>query len=547
MGILLTKFYQSAQIAKCRVCHSWFKKVLKPSLFILILFGKTSAAADLGHLTVDPEFIPGLIEGTLSLNAIDKLPASQLPQNLLEMTSVNLEEASEIVLVSFNPNLGDNIILDYSRIEYLHQKYPKAVIKVVSPTSSILKESDWLKTASLPYLEFLEPEFAQRFVTNPSELSNAVLSKLLPHIRPGSVVLWDAYTLDVRLNFEVAYALEKHLPVKEFQKLNYNGLRASGIPTFTTGVGGAILSDEMDKIRGALVSEIKKSDAAGVGYSFLGGKETVTVVPKQNARPSIFSKAPGELFEFRFLGPIWNSEVTLYNTSASVHELFFGKDFYLAWNPRHYMDESELSLPKQKWLERSFSNPNANYIVINLNSRGDYKIKDLKKDYARRLEELIEAIREKYPTLNVFVSAPESHFGKEVTEEVQELMSQKRWAILKQVAFLPDDKELWKPILKDAKAVVTQDSGFAHVANIFNENVITLHRNIPVQKDGKRFIVNEGEGHRWSKNGVFVEYSHSRPGTKPRSTNQILGHLGRFLASSSNNAIECLTTVFSTH
>src|SRR5206468_2209166 len=38
------------------------------------------------------------------------------------------------------------------------------------------------------------------------------------------------------------------------------------------------------------------------------------------------------------------------------------------------------------------------------------------------------------------------------------------------------EQRLWMPLLKGAAAVVTQDSGFTHVANIVNPRVLTLSR-----------------------------------------------------------------------
>jgi predicted RNase H-like HicB family nuclease len=165
-----------------------------------------------------------------------------------------------------------------------------------------------------------------------------------------------------------------------------------------------------------------------------------------------------------------------YVVTENTWRLYLGSDAFLAWDPAHYCDLSASQKEGVEFLKSNFKNSNLPYLILNLNARGTLKVGDLKVDYASRLTELLETFHSRYLNLNILISRPESHYGEKALKEVGEVIRKYASAGDGRFTTLPEDKELWKPLLAGARAVITQDSGFTHVANIFNRQVLTMSR-----------------------------------------------------------------------
>src|SRR5437868_502830 len=53
--------------------------------------------------------------------------ASREPQSVVEKLGLRLDQAKEIVVLTFNDNIGDSMIMTYGYLEELHRRNPGAI------------------------------------------------------------------------------------------------------------------------------------------------------------------------------------------------------------------------------------------------------------------------------------------------------------------------------------------------------------------------------------------------------------------------------------
>lgn len=192
----------------------------------------------------------------------------------------------------------------------------------------------------------------------------------------------------------------------------------------------------------------------------------------------------------------------LYNMAAEFHQLFYGHGSYLSWDPAHYYDRRAYAGRAAKWKARAFQRPERPFAILNLNTLGSAKVMDLAPDYAQRLREFLVFFRDRHPDVNLFVAPPEAHFGDSVQNEARALIQS--FAKGGSVAALPDgEKRVWYPLMEDASLVLSQDSGFAHVAQIFSRRVMIMGRGTTTDDVDPVRLAFADEPRRWAKPGHF--------------------------------------------
>jgi ADP-heptose:LPS heptosyltransferase len=383
---------------------------------------------------------------------------------------------SEITVLTLNPNLGDNIIFDQGLIPYLHERYPGARIQWTSPTGQILRAPGWLQVHDMPVQRFLEPSAIHTLLEDPNSLARMLIGAIDASVHPGSLVIWDDFRFE-RLGDDILHAAESSLKAEDYARL--------GGPRSWRANLQEMIRSQIAKAREHLLARIESGHSFGVGIEYLAARRRAAFIlgpnlPRQTVYlPSAREQPP--------LG-------TMYEEAQNRAHQLFGADAKLEWDPALYLTP-ELSRAGASYLERTFGARNGPYLVLNLNTRGDFKVRELQQDYAQRLQKLLSVLREHHPELNILVSPPEAQFGEETVQAARQVIDGAVSSSGGRVALLPADRELWKPILQGAEAVISQDSGFVHVANIVNDHVITLF---------KSSMSDMGEPIRWRKPGQPV-------------------------------------------
>jgi hypothetical protein len=438
---------------------------------------------------------PG-ISISLSNGGINVTPP--IPNSLTQLAGVNIGAAKTIVLFTLNPNLGDNLIFQYSQIPYLHKINPTAEIHVISPTSFVLEESEWLKPKTIDVKKFFDVAFVETLKADPDLISNPIINVLENSITQGSVVLWNE-DLWGRFRKELLGTFKKGHGNKEPTTEQQN-----------------LVGSQIVKIWDSLKVAIQSRESEGFGAQILDGPPRITVVIPRSHEIPLFAKQENSagVYGFQVVPTKWLSRNSPpYETAIAWNQTLYGENAFSAWNEDNYIAEDSIPSAK-KWLVQNLTYPERPYIVVNLNTQGKIKVHDLKSDYSLRVFQLVSEIQNKYPRLNILISAPEPQFGTEVARSVRNTVdSLNRGG--SEVVFLPPDKKLWNPLLKGASFVLSQDSGFAHLAYVFNENVLTFSRDIWKRNQGKDAVsfmsgLNEGElypvyvgqAERWKKPGT---------------------------------------------
>lgn len=400
------------------------------------------------------------------------------------------KHVQEVVLVTTSPFLGDNIIYEYSKIPFLKKAFPRAKIKVVSRTSSILVKSGRLVPIYFPMDEYRADEKIEEYLLrNPNLITDQILNFLKNNISPKAVVIWDVYNFG-RLIEEIQYAV-----------MDFSKDRPEVVPQLWQRFGpnphviyGALyrylaqslrLSEQFEKF-------LVENKMTSIGLDQLGEKETYRTVLGKSDGVRIHSEVLEREFQDNvYVGADWNLKRA------------FGANASAEWDRRLYDDKSRDKDVKALLFEE-FGNPKASFIIVNLNTISSDKINDVTSDYVFRLRSLLEYLTGKYPKLKIFVNAAEANFGPAIARETQVLLHQ--FAVAG-VRSLPQNRKLWQPLIKLARAVVTQDSGFLHVAYMLSENVIAIGRAIGFDEQGDPIYRNRGE--MWGKPGTkLVPYYH---------------------------------------
>lgn len=166
---------------------------------------------------------------------------------------------------------------------------------------------------------------------------------------------------------------------------------------------------------------------------------------------------------------------TMYQRADAISRLLFGNDRGFALPKELFVDpaaEAYVQAHRDGILPGGAA---ARFSIVNLNTKADWKLDLARYGYVRALEDLVDMALAHDPGSNVLVTAPEEeHMGPEAAAKAREAVAKRAG----RVAFMPADKALWLPLLERARFVLTQDSGFTHVALIVQppEKVFTFSR-----------------------------------------------------------------------
>ncbi len=138
------------------------------------------------------------------------------------------------------------------------------------------------------------------------------------------------------------------------------------------------------------------------------------------------------------------------------------------------------------FLSSSFRSQDGPLLVLNLNTAGTFKTAVIGPKVDAALEAILRTVHSVNPRTRIIVTPLENPSSQHYAEEQKAIQSAyaKAEAFLKKyqeqtgkLAFLPaepDLKPIWYSAMKEASAIITQDSGFLHMANLHADFQKTL-------------------------------------------------------------------------
>lgn len=364
--------------------------------------------------------------------------------NIFQAGGIDLNNIQELVVLSFDPNVGDTVLTIHPRIAYIHERYPHLKIRFISPTSSILQESTWLRRETIDLTPLMSGEADSEVA-----LTQILDKSLLPHLGPEKALFWDPNSID---------AVMSESRVRAYAKRR-NGKKVD-VP----------LTDITEKMVGQVQAYLGEAKTRAVG---MRGVANLFVVNQKNQIPGAGSSDAmfvSKVIEFHSesnrASPLFVQDYLALPKSNYVYTEAKSK---LLLDPAYatpnltelYVDPKNFSriVDSQR---ATFYIPDKEYVFLNFNTRGAHKISKVSDGYTRRVEEFFGAIDGLGNNPNIFLTEPEGQFGPEISAKVRGLINAYpgRVKILSQ-----NTRGDWPALIKGASFVLTEDSGFAHVAN----------------------------------------------------------------------------------
>jgi len=407
-------------------------------------------------------------------------------KNLMEFFNISPKNGEEIVLFSTNPNIGDNLANINSILESLHQKYPESKIKLVSPTSFLLKKNDWFTPVQIDLSKFNKPHKGKKY----GHLLKYLEEQLANNVSAKSFVYIEALNLEP-LEF-------RYFPLEDFVKKNMESAVLERYAKIINKKGGRGLLNYIEDEEFYIIN--KKKD---IPKYVTGHPETHVTAHYTRATFDVPSKLFSEALP---------TDASVYQMLNVYNKIIWGEEIESV-NPEYlYLNDGEFIKEKNVFLKNQFNTKERmtkRYVILNFNTTGEHKIDYIKDDYTNKVKSMINKIQLTYPDVKILLTPVESQFGKKIANEVKAFVNQKH--LRDKVAFMPNDKKIWGRLIKDSELVITQDSGFNHIANIYkSEEKILVFSSDEMAKDWRRanqkyIAFFDGEKH-FSRIEYFIDH-----------------------------------------
>jgi|GEM_PF-6320082 len=380
------------------------------------------------------------------------IPA-ETSHGLLEWLKIDPAKHGEIVLFSLNNFFGDSLIFHFSMLDFFLTKYPGKKIKIVSPKAGVLTrfshpDVDWIQIP-VRFAEYAKREDRDHHI---QLLRERLPGFIKQNISPGAFMLYDLTTLDkAGAEVDPKGKTPELRPSYEF----YRALNEAGV----TAVGLSNLSE---------------------GYIFLGVSSIHVVAPIRSLPADLWAlpdsirlrTSSGKIVGVGLSKPVQFGSQNIYESWLQNLTVLFGPEAYLKWDSRYFVNASEDGALLTKFMSQSGVDPRKPYILINLNTLGRDKVRELTPIYSYTLKSVTTHILSKYADINVLAFFPENQFGPEVQEEILDFQSLHRG----RMALIPGSmREIQPAFLNGAHRVISYDSGLAHLASFKpKESVLTV-------------------------------------------------------------------------
>lgn len=171
-------------------------------------------------------------------------------------------------------------------------------------------------------------------------------------------------------------------------------------------------------------------------------------------------------------GAKFSAGLTVYENRAIFARMFFGENFSLSWPQNLFHEESgEISEKFLAWQRAAFDYTTKPLLVVNANTRNDGKLCGAKNEWLGFLDFVIAQYVE---DANIALTYPDVRMGNEIHQGVFARVAAHRGS----VAVLPESNHaLVNQAVIRADAVLTQDSGFTHLAYVLrggHQGIMTI-------------------------------------------------------------------------
>jgi hypothetical protein len=405
-------------------------------------------------------------------------------KSFLDSIGVHPENFSNIVILSLNNYLGDNLIFHFSLIPFLRNQYPNSELTLISPKAEII-------FPSVRY-QFQKYTFPVRFTEYQNRKDRdehiALLRDRLPHfikahVKPGSLVLFDLTTL-IKASSEIdslARNPESTPLPAVYRALTEIGAVGIGVSNLENGyiMSGLAQLDVVgiptpqEVLSSPWLTQIKGSHGQSIGFSI-----------RQKVKPNIFG----------------NKNENIYQSWLANMSFLFGDQLELSWNEKIYngLDEGRT----REYLATQSSFPDRPFVLINLNTFGRSKVDELRPWYLFILKQISTEIARLHPAWNIVYTFPENQFGPEVQEDV---INWKAQSPLPLIAIPSSRREHLPTLIRDSRFVISYDTGLAHLAAFKNpRHVLTIS-------------ATSGGAHTWTRPGQDFLQLHA-----PQTPNELI-------------------------
>lgn len=374
---------------------------------------------------------------------------SRTKQSFLDWIGVDPGSHSEIVVVSFNNFLGDNIIFYVSMFESLRKKYPLSKIKFISPKANIVSEDNELAIENhvfpVRFLEFTDSAKSDEHLRN---FVARMPGFLKANINKEAFVFFDLSTIE---KAELQILKKEHefpkKPSEEFFRV-MTDLKATAIGLSNLSSQGRMLQD-------------------GTGFVMLAPHEKLNKHLTVNEAAEAIENNRGEVLGVHLIDQWDFSSETIYESRLRQLAFIFGADMKLSWRYSTLNDRSK-NLNISYFLQQKGLDPSRGYALLNLNTFGNNKVQELGPKYFDLMSGIVKHVLEN-TTDNLLVTFPENQFGPEVQEKIIDLVFQSK----NRIAFLTvGDREEIPSIIKKSRWVISYDSGLVHLSAFMPENQI---------------------------------------------------------------------------
>jgi hypothetical protein len=391
-------------------------------------------------------------------------------QSVLEWLKVNPADYPQIVLFSLNNFLGDSLIFHFSIIDYFLKTYPQVPLRFISPKAGLLARMadpsfSW-RVFPVRFAEYRKREDRDYQINFTRRRLHDFVKE---NVMPGALVFFDLTTLD-KADAEID------------PKGNQPELR---------------LSTEFHRL-------LMEAKATAIGLSnlrkeriMLGVSGIEVLAPPSRLRPELADlpeshpivSRSGETRGYTLRTQVEWGAKTIYKSWLENFTLLFGPAAYLKWTSAYFVHPQEDAVLVQQFFDEQHMDSKTHYVMINFNTYGADKVRDLIPLYSQALKAVMAHILNT-TAFNILVNCPETQFGPENIVAVLDAAAENK----SRVALISTSKrEIMSALISNARWFISYDSGPVHLASFFPpERVLTfsLHSGGPEiwRKEDQEYI-----------------------------------------------------------
>ena len=397
---------------------------------------------------LNPFVFSAVVYAGVLLGATPKVSETDVLRN------IGMDQASirTVTVISPAPFIGDTLIMVAPLLYKFHRLYPKAVVKLVSPTTGVFEETDWLKLQKMDLKDLITRELF-------SELLAGKGSKFLedPLAAPAIAALYAR----IRGYISAELGVDSYVVVAPEGLSSYLWNESLRRPFD--------LDQKSDTSKFNFISPLLEHsfvDAPGVIHFFDLPDHFVRLqIPKAWPQAQRYDAIKRHRFSLKE-----GDRKKVYERMRIRMKWLFGENDTVV--PYDILSRPMDPQKFRKSLAAEWQDVTRPYVLINTSTAGRAKsLRAAQTQYAL-VKEMISSILENYPEMNVLVVPMPPVASREaeiqqIIDENQILTDQYLRSVRRtgRVAVLPSfSPDVWAAAIDEARAVLSQDSGLVHIA-----------------------------------------------------------------------------------